>query len=325
LLEVRCACPTFDWATLEPYLWGFDALGAWTPDDLSLPLGQSVLRFKDETSANWMEMGMIFISTDPSPVLWLSQHLTVKKDLACGGMLTSFQGALFLGSGLEVESDMPQIVLSHSEEAYGNRDTLEIWRAGKPGLAKLKCAELLVDSIKKVNGAAFDGFLILDSYGYGTLAGLHFGEGWGDFYRSTVEGDKVVELSGLGLVLHGYLNVKSISLNPPAGVPALASNSSALVCTGINADLLDGHHAGDFLTSIGVLALANMPQGAAGYVLTGQGTGNWPQYADVNSLISSISADSINRGGITNSITVATPGGGTVTLFFVNSKFAGSS
>ena len=169
------------------------------------------------------------------------------------------------------------------------------------------------------------GFLILDAYGYGTLAGLHFGEGWGDFYHSTVDDDKVVVLSGLGLILHGYMNAKSISLNPPAGKPALASNSSALVCPGINADMLDGHHAGDFLTSIGILALANIPQGTSGYVLTGQGAGNWPQYTDVNSLISSISADDIDRGGITNSITVATPGGGTVTLHFVNSKFAGSS
>lgn len=325
LLEVRSACPEFDWATLEPYLWGFNELGEWTPDSLTLPLGESVFRFKDETTSNWLEMGLFFTTTDSSPVLWISQHLTVKKDFACGGMLTSFQGALFLGSGLEAESDMPQIVLAHSEAAYGGRDTLEVWRAGKPGLAKLKCDTLLVDKIKKIDGTVFNYFLIPDQYGYVTISGIHFGEGWGDFYRSTVEGDKVVELSGLGLVLHGYLNAKSISLNPPAGTPALASNSSAIVCTGINADLLDGYHASDFLRSIAVLALSNMPQGVSGFVLTGQGLGSWPQYTDVNSLISSISADSIDRGGITNSITVATPGGGTVTLHFVNSKFAGSS
>jgi hypothetical protein len=414
MLEVRCAAPSYDFEALEPYLWGFNGEGEWTPDGLTLPLGSSIIRLKDETTSNWLDLGMIM--TGPTietlgPVLWLSQHLTVKKDFACGGMLTSFQGALFMGSGLQAESDMPQIVLAHSEAAYGNMDTLEVWRFGKPGLAKVKCEQLLVNSIKKVSGADFTDFLIpdaygyvtisgihfgtgwgdiyrstvgeenilvvsglglgldgylncksislnppegtpalasdsaalvctninadlldghhgsdflgVDAYGYVTLPGIHFGAGWGDFYRSTFGGDNVVVLSGLGLALDGYLNAKSISLNPPAGVPALGSASSAVVCTNINADLLDGHHGSDYLLDTEVLALSNMPQGTAGYVLAGQGAGNWPQYSQVDYLLSTVSADAVNRGGVTANVAVAKVGGGTRTLHFSNSKYTG--
>ena len=99
LLEVRCAVPAaYDWETLEPYLWGFNGSGGeWTPDALTLPLGSSIFRFKDEITSNWLELGMILTAQDSSPVLWLSQHLAVKKDFAAGGMLTSFQGALVFG------------------------------------------------------------------------------------------------------------------------------------------------------------------------------------------------------------------------------------
>ncbi|HSV49808.1 MAG TPA: hypothetical protein VLH35_05785, partial [Candidatus Acidoferrales bacterium] len=224
------------------------------------------------------------------------------------------------------ETDMPQIVLAHSEAAYGTRDTLEIWRSGKPGLAKLKCDTLFVGNIKKVDGSDFNYFLIPDAYGYIDISGIHFGTGWGDLYRSTVEGDHVLVISGYGLVLDGYLNAKSISLNPPSGTPALASNSATLVCTNLNADLLDGHHADEFLTEVGELALANMPQGGSGdsgKVLTSQGDGNWPQYLDVDDLISSVSADSIDRGGTTANVPVAKVGGGTRTLHFSHSKYTG--
>ena len=232
---------------------------------MTLPLGTSTIRFKDETSLNWLELGLIIAGQDDlGPVFWVSQHLVVKKDFACGGMLTSFQGALFLGSGLQAEADMPQIILAHSEAAYGSRDTLEVWRFGKPGLAKVKCEQLLVNSIKKVNGEDFADFLIPDAYGYVTISGIHFGEGWGDIYRSTLDEENIIVISGLGLGLDGYLNCKSISLNPPAGTPALASDSSALVCPGINADLLDGHHAEAFavLDAYGYASLAGIRFGA---------------------------------------------------------------
>ncbi len=262
MLEVHCAIPTYDFEALEPYLWGFNESGEWTPDALTLPLGTSVIRFKDETTLNWLELGLIIAGQDdPGPMLWLSQALAVKKDFACGGMLTSFQGALFLGSGLQAQTDMPQIVLAHSEAAYGNRDTLEVWRFGKPGLAKVKCEQLLVNSIKKVNGADFADFLIPDEYGYVTVSGIRFGQGWGDIYRASFGGDNIIVISGLGLGLDGYLNCKSISLNPPAGRPALASDSSALVCTGINADLLDGYHASSFLGNTANVAVAKVGGG----------------------------------------------------------------
>jgi hypothetical protein len=86
---------------------------------------------------------------------------------------------------------------------------------------------------------------LLDVYGYITLNGIHF-SGVFDLYKNT---SNILELSGNGMQIDGSLNVKSISTNPLTGVPAITSNSSSTICTNINADLLDGHHATDFLTS----------------------------------------------------------------------------
>lgn len=154
--ELSCEAPYFTWAQLEPYLWGFNEFGEWTPDDQTLPLGSSYLRITDVTTQDWIDIGLIHSEMDPGPVVWLSQHLIIKKDIGVGGAITSFQGALLLGSGFEGQSDMPQIVLAHSETTYGNMDTLEIKRFNHAGYAKLKCATLFCDEYKKIDGTTLN-------------------------------------------------------------------------------------------------------------------------------------------------------------------------
>ena len=112
-----------------------------------------------------------------------------------------------------------------------------------------------------LDGHHADAFAALDEYGYASLAGIRFGTGWGDIYRGTVGSDNVIVLSGLGLVLYGYMNAKSISLNPPSGIPALASASSTLICTNINADMLDGYHASTFLGASASVPVAKVGGG----------------------------------------------------------------
>jgi hypothetical protein len=60
-------------------------------------------------------------------------------------------------------------------------------------------------------------YISADKYGYIDVPGIHFGEDWGDLYRQTVTVDeetyRVLELSGTGLILDGYLNVNQISMN----------------------------------------------------------------------------------------------------------------
>jgi len=153
--QIHCEAPTFTWSQLEPYLWGFDGQGNWTPMNLTLPLGNAKLRFKDDTveHENYLDVGIIYSEMTPDdPMLYVSQHLLVKKDIGCGGMLTSFQGALNLGSGLTAESDMPQIILAHSGEDYGYKNILEINDADGY-LASVKVSNVYVDHINSASGS----------------------------------------------------------------------------------------------------------------------------------------------------------------------------
>jgi hypothetical protein len=158
--EITGECPTFSWAELEPYLWGFNGGGEWTPDDLTLPLGDAYLRFTN-TESDAIDIGLIYNSMDASPILYISQHLMVKKDFSAVAV-TAFQGVLQLGSGYEAQGDMPQIILAHSEAAYGTKDILEINRS-TGALGKLKCDTIYVDNIKNVAGTDLDITAFLDS------------------------------------------------------------------------------------------------------------------------------------------------------------------
>jgi len=124
--------PTYTWAQLEPYMWGYSG-NNWTPNDKVLPLGESYLRF-NEPSSHYIDIGLIYRNesgTNPvsaHPIIWVSQHLFIKKDVGVGGMLNVMQGALSLGHGLDGIDDPPKILLGHSGSAYtgNNRNVLHI-------------------------------------------------------------------------------------------------------------------------------------------------------------------------------------------------------
>lgn len=256
LTQLECVAPTaYTWAQLEPYLWGFDGEGNWTPDALTLPLGDAKLRFKDITTGYYIELGYITTEMDPSPILFLSQHLLVKKDISCGGMIGSNQGALNLGSGLQAVGDMPQIILGHSEVGYGYKNILEI-NLASGGLANLKVSRVYVDTLSKVNGDSWN-FAELDAYGYLTNVGgvrlFHGGVEKSDIYENKVGNDYIVEISGTGVIIDGSLNVASLASTGQIGI-ALADGTAPLsivsttLVSNLNADRVDGHHSSDFVS-----------------------------------------------------------------------------
>jgi hypothetical protein len=257
LTQLECTCPSFTWAQLEPYIWGFSG-GSWTPDALELALGDAKLRFKDFTDSYYFDVGVIRTNMDVSPILWFSHAVMCKKDFFCGGFVSSAQGALFLGSGLEAVGDMPQIVLSHSEVGYGYKNILEINTAGGV-LANVKVSKIYVDYIKKVNDDSWL-FAELDAYSYLTnTVGVRLfygGTERSDIYENRIGTSPnysyVVEISGTGVIIDGALNVDSIASTKAIGI-AIATGTSPLsitsttVCSNLNVDLLDGSHASAFL------------------------------------------------------------------------------
>jgi hypothetical protein len=157
MLDVTGTVPTYVWEQIEPCLWGYDSAGHWTANDEVLELGESFLHFS-QPDGHYLDVGLIVrdpqrIDNLTDPMLYVSQHLLVKKDLAAGGMIYSAQGALVLGHGLENKDDPPQILLGHSTNQYANKDTLNIRLAFNAGWGKLKCDSVFVDHIFKMDGS----------------------------------------------------------------------------------------------------------------------------------------------------------------------------
>jgi hypothetical protein len=157
VLDISGAVPTYVWEQIEPCLWGYDSAGHWTANDEVLELGESFLHFS-QPDGHYLDVGMIIrdpqrIDNLTDPILYVSQHLLVKKDFAAGGSLYSAQGALVLGHGWEDKDDPPQIMLQHSTNQYANKDTLNIRLAANAGWGKLKCDSVFVDHIFKMDGS----------------------------------------------------------------------------------------------------------------------------------------------------------------------------
>jgi len=103
-------------------LWHYDGSGSaatWDATSYLVPTGShGLLRWVDDTgygAGGFMDLIFIRSSNEPSnPNLYCSQHVIAKKDFACGGLVSSNQGALYLGSGFTAINDPPQIILSHS-------------------------------------------------------------------------------------------------------------------------------------------------------------------------------------------------------------------
>jgi hypothetical protein len=154
MFPVTCEVPTYVLEEKEPYLWGFDEEGNWTPVDLTLPLGDSFIRWINE-GGDYIDVALIITGANLellNPTLYISQSMLCKKDFAAGGMLTSFQGALNLGSGLTAEEDMPQIILAHAGEAYGTKNILELWEFGRGSMGGFKCEAVYANHYYDIDG-----------------------------------------------------------------------------------------------------------------------------------------------------------------------------
>ena len=73
-----------------------------------------------------------------------------------------------------------------------------------------------------IGGAGGNGGFGPDVNGYINVSGILFGEEWGDLYRQTVGSDKIIEISGTGVIIDGNLNVGKtdggLSVNGVIGV-----------------------------------------------------------------------------------------------------------
>jgi len=93
-----------------------------------LPVGNAYIRFRDydpdNTSGKEANLYLI-ISSDVideqrgyEPLLATDQGFVVKKDIAAGGFVSTNQGAVFIGHGLDTIDDIPKIVLMHSDPNF---------------------------------------------------------------------------------------------------------------------------------------------------------------------------------------------------------------
>jgi len=90
-------------------------------------------------------------------------------------------------------------------------------------------------------------FMMLDAYGYTpNITGIHFGSGFPDIYGTTINTHKVIEISGYGVSIDGFLGASSLELSVAQGTKPIGVTSTTM-CTNLNADLLDGNHATAFL------------------------------------------------------------------------------
>ncbi|MGD6852614.1 MAG: hypothetical protein ACQCN6_11195 [Candidatus Bathyarchaeia archaeon] len=100
------------------YIWEW-INGYWTPQDKTIPTGTSYLRLYDTVHTNpdkYVDLSLLLDSSENNtPLLAISTGVTVKKDLAAGGILSANQGTLALGSGLFEQIDPPRIWLTNSE------------------------------------------------------------------------------------------------------------------------------------------------------------------------------------------------------------------
>jgi|GEM_PF-6883626 len=98
-------------------MWGFID-GKWNPLGYA-NFGRSYLTISKNTNIpppiESLNLFTYTIADTPDePLLALDQGMAVKKDLSVGGFVASNQGALWLGSGLNNQLDVPKIVLLNS-------------------------------------------------------------------------------------------------------------------------------------------------------------------------------------------------------------------
>ena len=148
------------------------------------------------------------------------------------------------------------------------------------------------------------GFLDLNPNASPTLAGLCVNGGLtinapsqtgitlgnGTIYWQTATNPHVLEMN-CGLIIDGALNVAGVSVNGTVGITGQITSSiaagtaplnvtSTTMCPNLNADMLDGHHASDFLTSqwnggaiTGKITIQHAGDAGGQFVIQNTGTG----------------------------------------------------
>ena len=148
-----------------------------------LPVGNASMKFTDDETQRSVNLYLIIDSDGLSPLLATDQGLVVKKDIAAGGMLTSNQGILALGNGLNSMDEPAKIILMHSN-GFGTKDTLYLTQFGGSVPAHLDLGNLTahgnilvekdtpqirLNSISATNGPSiifYDNSVIKISQGY---------------------------------------------------------------------------------------------------------------------------------------------------------------
>jgi hypothetical protein len=104
-------------------IWGWQN-GIWQPlqSGGGLTYGNSCLTLKDTTQGNGEKEAQLFLiiqqnDDEIEPLVGTNKGLVVQKDIGAGGFISSNQGALRLGSGLNWQCDYPKIELMHSGTA----------------------------------------------------------------------------------------------------------------------------------------------------------------------------------------------------------------
>ncbi len=70
---------------------------------------------------------------------------------------------------------------------------------------------LYINELRRLSDGTLITPLTVDAYGYATLAGIRFGEGWGSIYRNTAGSNNIIEVGGAGVIVDGFVNCAAVS------------------------------------------------------------------------------------------------------------------
>jgi hypothetical protein len=130
-----------DQSTIKQWINHYNNWVSMGSNNNGLPIGNASMKFTDDETQKSVNLYLIIDSDGLAPLLATDQGLVVKKDIAAGGILTSNQGILALGNGLNYIDEPPKILLMHSN-GYGNKDTLYLKQFGGSVSAHLDLGDL---------------------------------------------------------------------------------------------------------------------------------------------------------------------------------------
>jgi hypothetical protein len=116
--QVKLHCDdviTFSPPDIVKRIWWF-VDGHWFPYNGGLIHGTSYLTVSKDPDTYGADLFEILAEgvTEDDPLLATNRGLVVQKDIACGGYISANQGALWLGSGLDDQVDVPRIILTQA-------------------------------------------------------------------------------------------------------------------------------------------------------------------------------------------------------------------